>query len=158
MALFGALSFDNKRLAMIVPLIAMMISDVALGILHGSMGYVFHSAQLVIYACFVAIAYVGTTLAKSKPNVATVSLTVVGSSLFFFVISNFAVWLFDNMYAHTAEGLAQCFAMAVPFYNSNGFAPYELLRNAIAGDVFYTALLFGAYYVAGRVLPKPVKA
>jgi len=48
-------------------------------------------------------------------------------SLFFFV-TNFGHWLIDPVYAKNLVGLTQCYVAALPFF-----------RNAILGDLFYTA-------------------
>jgi hypothetical protein len=53
-------------------------------------------------------------------------------SLLFFVLSNFAVWAFSGMYALDWQGLTACYVAALPF-----------LQNTIAGDMFWTAVLFG---------------
>lgn len=56
------------------------------------------------------------------------------SSLFFFVVSNLAVWSFTNAYQHDIAGLTRCFTVALPF-----------LRNTVAGDLTYSVLLFGVF-------------
>ena len=53
-------------------------------------------------------------------------------SLFFFVTSNFAVWAFSGMYSLDLAGLIQSYVAALPF-----------LDNSIAGDLFWSAVLFG---------------
>jgi hypothetical protein len=58
---------------------------------------------------------------------------MVACSLVFFVASNFAVWAFSGMYSLDLAGLSQCFIAALPF-----------LQNTVAGDLFWTAVLFGA--------------
>jgi hypothetical protein len=39
-----------------------------------------------------------------------------GAALFFFVVSNFGVWLTQNLYAHDGAGLVACFVAAIPFF------------------------------------------
>jgi hypothetical protein len=70
-----------KRAAIWVPLIAMILSDAIIG---------FYSLMPLIWACYLLIA-----LASSRwlGSVFTgVTLTVL-SSLFFFIVTNFGVWL-----------------------------------------------------------------
>jgi hypothetical protein len=63
------------------------------------------------------------------------------ASLVFFIVTNFGVWL-SGWYGYTLEGLSACYIAAIPFY-----------RNQVLGDVFFTALLFGAdYLVKTKVL------
>ena len=60
-------------------------------------------------------------------------------SLVFFVTTNLAVWACGSMYPKTILGLAQCYLAALPF-----------LRNALCGDLFWSATLFGSYALAVR--------
>ena len=64
------------------------------------------------------------------------------SSLLFFVLTNFGVWLVNGYYPHTVAGLAACYVAAIPFF-----------QNSIAGDLFYTALLFGGFALLQRGVP-----
>jgi hypothetical protein len=55
------------------------------------------------------------------------------------------------MYAHTAEGLAICYTVAIPF-----------LKSSLSADLLFSGMLFGAYQVvkvaATRRALLPVKA
>jgi hypothetical protein len=46
------------------------------------------------------------------------------------------------MYPLTGAGLAACFAAALPFF-----------QNSLAGDLFYSALLFGGFALLERKVP-----
>jgi hypothetical protein len=116
-----------KRAAIWVPLIAMILSDAIIG---------FYSLMPLIWACYLLIA-----LASSRwlGSVFTgVTLTVL-SSLFFFIVTNFGVWLTSGMYSHNWSGLLSCYTLALPF-----------LRNTLMSDAMYTAALFGVYALATR--------
>jgi hypothetical protein len=63
----------------------------------------------------------------------------LGSSLSFFMITNFMVWAAGRIYPNTLAGLAACFTAAIPFY-----------QNQIAGDAFYTLAIFGGYALLKR--------
>ncbi len=43
----------------------------------------------------------------------------IGSSIFFFLYTNFGWWLATNMYPHTWDGLIQCYIMGLPFFKNN---------------------------------------
>lgn len=58
-------------------------------------------------------------------------------SLFFYVATNYAVWVFLDYYPHTLGGLANCYLHALPFY-----------RWMLCGDLFFVATLFGTYALA----------
>jgi len=112
-ALFSGFHFANKRLALFVPLIAMFISDLFIGV---------HSLMPVIYLSFLLISILSFYM-KSL----SISNVVLASTLFF-VMSNLGVWYF--YYPLNWAGLTSCFVLAIPFF-----------VNALAGDLFYTSVL-----------------
>jgi hypothetical protein len=67
------------------------------------------------------------------------TLSLVTSSIFF-LISNFGVWATQGMYPMTASGLVECYVAAIPFFG-----------NQIAGDLFFSGILFGAYETLKKV-------
>jgi hypothetical protein len=52
------------------------------------------------------------------------------------------VWLLLDTYPRTFAGLATCYLAGLP-----------LFRNTLAGDAFYSVLLFGGYALAERMFP-----
>jgi len=121
MAIFGGAVLPRKQ-AVWVPLAAMIVSDAIIG---------FYTMMPVTWACYALIALASSYWLK-KPTIMKGAVLTLTASLFFFVVTNFAVWLSGGMYTHTWSGLAQCYAMAVPFF-----------RNTAASDILYTAALFG---------------
>lgn len=75
------------------------------------------------------------------PGVLAVLGGALASSLVFFFATNLAFWWFTAEYPHTAAGLAECFAAALPFY-----------RWMPAGDVAWTAVTFAGLAAAARTL------
>jgi hypothetical protein len=61
----------------------------------------------------------------------------------FFVMTNFAMWLNSGFYPRTSAGLVDCFVAAIPFY-----------QNSVAGDLFYSAVLFGGFSLLQQALPQ----
>lgn len=116
-ALFSGVHFANKRLALLVPLCAMFLSDLFLGL---------HELIPVIYLSFLLISIMSFYF-KSL----SISTVLLGSTLFF-VISNLGVWYF--YYPHSWAGLMSCFVLALPFFVS-----------AMAGDLFYSSVLQFSY-------------
>ncbi|HLC83040.1 MAG TPA: DUF6580 family putative transport protein [Bacteroidia bacterium] len=141
MALFGGVYFSDKRLAFIVPLVAMIISDV---ILELTTGWGFHNTIVYVYVAFILTAAIGLIVRKNT-NVQTVLGASVISSLLFFIITNFGVWAASGGVGG-APGLATTYVLGVPF-----FAP------TLLGDVFYNTILFGAFYLAQRRIPALIK-
>ena len=87
--------------------------------------------HFVTWAWYAAILLLGTQLRETS-NWVRVSGAALASSVSFFVASNFAVWAAWNMYPKTLAGLMTCYAAGVPFF-----------RRGLAGDVLFTALMFG---------------
>jgi len=124
MALFGGAYLD-KRLAIALPLVAMLLSDLFIG---------FYSPVVMIsvYGSFVLVGLIGMQLRKRK-NPKNILLAAVGSSALFFLITNFSVWAAGS-YGRGFEGLITSYVMAIPFF-----------RGTLMGDLFYTTLFFGGF-------------
>jgi uncharacterized protein DUF6580 len=135
-ALFAGATLPS-RIAYVVPLAALVASDLLLG-------YALDWMALVVYGCLLASVAIGQWLAKQRTWSRT-GLAAVAGSLVFYLVTNFAVWVEPRgLYAHTIDGLVQCYVMAIPFF-----------RNSLAGDLFWTALLFGLYEVGYSRLKLP---
>jgi hypothetical protein len=59
-----------------------------------------------------------------------------------FLITNFAVWYGSTHYPQTMPGLITCYVAGLAFYNGTSF-----FLNGLAGDLFYSTILFGGYYL-----------
>ena len=127
-AIFGG-SILPWRLGVWVPLAAMAASDAIIG---------FHSLIAVTWGCYLLIALASSHWLRKRSFFRGAFLTV-SSSIFFFVVTNFAVWLSSGMYAHTWAGLARSYELALPFF-----------RNTLLSDMIYTAALFGVYVLVAR--------
>lgn len=123
MALFGGV-YLNKRYALAIPLLAMLVSDLFLGL---------HNTMIFVYGSFLLTGLLGLWLKKHK-SVTTILSASLGSSLLFFLITNFGVWAATSMYEKSLSGLIESYVMALPFF-----------RNTIVGDLLYTGLFFGSY-------------
>mgnify|MGYP001559821266 FL=1 len=137
MALFGGVYF-SKKTAFVLPVSAMFISDIFLG---------FYDLKIMaaVYLSFIFCVVLGFWLKKNKKW-----HTILGSSLLtafiFFFITNFAVFAFTPWYAKTFSGFLQCYLMALPFF-----------KNSLMGDIFYTAVFFGAYELSWVLIDKKFK-
>jgi hypothetical protein len=133
LALFAGFSFRNRLAAFVFPLIALLISDAIIG---------FHSLMWVVYACFAVITALGIFIQGQKGAAPKVAAALAGSALFF-IVTNFAVWSQSGgMYPQTIEGLITCYIAALPF-----------LDNSVAGDLVFTAVLFGGWALAEKQVP-----
>ena len=131
MALFSGAYLGKRGLAFAAPFGALFLSDVILG---------FYSGMPFVYGSVAAIVLIGWVV--SKRSVFHIAVAAVASSVLFFVITNFGVWFNDGMYARTMDGLAECYSAAVPFF-----------QNTLAGDLVYSALLFGGFALLQRLVP-----
>lgn len=123
-ALFSGAKFGIKK-ALIITLTTMLITDIFLGL---------HPVMWATYGSFILAILIGYSIKKRQTVKSIVGAAAV-SSLLFFLITNFAVWLTPgSMYPATWAGLVDCYIMALPFF-----------RNTILGDMCYTAVFFGGY-------------
>jgi len=114
MALFGGAYLDNKKMAFILPLAAMLISDLFVG---------FHSLMLVVYGAIALITALGFLL-KNRVRPSTVIGASLLGSLIFYLISNFAVWALFDTYPHTIAGLGTSYVAAIPFFKNSLISAY----------------------------------
>jgi len=117
MALFGGVYFTDKRLAYIVPILIMILSDIFLG---------FSMISIFVYLSFILISLLGTIFQSISIK------SILISSIVFFIITNFGVWLMG--YPKTLGGLVECYTLAIPFF-----------RNSILGDLFYSGIMYFSF-------------
>jgi hypothetical protein len=130
MAIFGGACFASRRLAFILPLSAMLVSDVILACTRYSVVNML-AIQPVVYVCIAAATALGQ-LVNDRRSVWQVGMTMMAGSILFFLVTNFATWAAGHLYPLTASGLAECYRAAIPFF-----------RNSLIGDAVFAAILFG---------------
>ncbi|HTL39741.1 MAG TPA: DUF6580 family putative transport protein [Methylomirabilota bacterium] len=125
LALFGGV-YLNKKIALILPILTMIISDFFIG---------FDSleSRLVIYGSFLIIGLIGLLIRNHK-NVFTVTGGSLLGSTVFYLITNCVLFYSTKMYPHTWAGQMLSYTNALPFF-----------RATLGSDLFYTAVLFGSY-------------
>lgn len=137
MALFGAAYFHKRAMAILIPIAAMWISDLALNNLVYSArfeGFVwFYPGAFWTYASFLLIGLAGFLLLKKMKPLKLLAASL-SASLIFFLLSNFGFWTTGLLYPLSFEGLIACYAAGLPFF-----------KNTLLGDLSYTILLFGAF-------------
>lgn len=117
-----------RRMAILLPLVAMIISDVFLG---------FHGLVFWTWGSFIAIGLFASFVLKKNLSPTTILASSLGASLLFYLVTNFGVWTEGLLYPPTFAGLMSSYVNGLPF-----------LRNTMMGDLFYVTLLFGAYEAA----------
>jgi hypothetical protein len=131
--LFAARVLRIPALAIVVPIVAMSISSWL------AFGHDDWRVALIVYAAISIPAIVGI-LSRGRLGVVGTVAVMLPCSLAFFALSNFAVWAFSGMYSLDLAGLIQCYVAALPF-----------LQYTVAGDMFWTAVLFGGYWAIQHV-------
>lgn len=132
MALFsGAYLGRRGAIALVAPLGALFLSDLVLGFYHG-MATVYFSTALVVLIGWLAL---------QRKSLLRIAGAAVASSISFFVLTNFGMWLSSGFYPRTLAGLEACYAAAIPFF-----------QNTIAGDLFYSGVLFGGFALIERAV------
>ena len=132
MALFSGAYLGRRPLAFVAPLGALLLSDLVLGFYHG---------QATVYFSVALIVMIGMTV-LSRRSVIRIGTAAFVSSILFFAITNFGMWLFSGFYPRTMAGLEECYVAAIPFF-----------QNTIAGDLFYATLLFGGFKLLELLMP-----
>jgi hypothetical protein len=130
MALFGGACLVDRRTAYLLPLAAMLLNDLVLGVTHYGFGKLL-SIQPIVYACILATTAIGRLIGDRR-SVWQVGTATLAGSVLFYVVTNLGVWATMNLYPLTASGLVRCYVEAIPFF-----------RNTLAGDAVFTAVLFG---------------
>jgi hypothetical protein len=119
-------------LAFVLPLVLMAATDPLLG------GY--SRATPLVYLAFLINVWIGRHLQRSE-SVARIGGAALLCSLQFFLLTNIPSWLAH--FPHTWAGFAECYALALPFFGWT-----------LAGDLVYTAALFGLHGWLSRTVGK----
>jgi uncharacterized protein DUF6580 len=146
MCLFGGAYFERKWAALVVPLAALAISDVFLQ----TFVYPGYGPNYFKYVCFALTVPLGMLL-RGRVALLPVSLTASGAAVFFFLLSNFEVWLFGHgrTYPLTPGGLVACYVAGIPFG-----------LNMLYGNLLFSGILFGGWELiaARRLSPRTLSA
>jgi len=139
-ALFAGVMLRHRSLALLVPLTAMLLSNLVIGFDDWRISAVVYGA--------LALTAVAGMWAQRHRLFRVVVPVMLSCSLMFFVTTNFAVWAFSGIYSLDMAGLVQCYIAGLPF-----------LKHTVAGDLLWTAVLFGgAWLLTRRSQPSPKTA
>jgi hypothetical protein len=136
LALCGGM-YLGKRYALLLPLGAMLLSDLFLG---------FDVTSPAVYACFVVSGLIGLVL-RERRRPAWIAAGTLGGAMVFFVVTNFAHWLLTEMYAKSFDGLMLCYVNALPF-----------LRGTLLGDVLFVTAFVCVMELVARKQAESVHA
>ena len=121
MAILSGVALKNLKHSILLILSAMFITDIFLGF-HKNMFFVYTSLYLITVTSF-KLSY--------KINFKNLLFYCLLSSICFFILTNFGVWFFGNLYVRNFAGLIECYTMAIPFF-----------KNTIISTLLFSYSLF----------------
>ncbi len=149
MAIFAGSIFKDKKLAFLVPLFSMLVSDLIFEVLYINGKVItpgFYEGQWTNYLIIGMMTIIGFFVNQK------VILSILAGALIapfvYFLLSNFSVWIAGGGYARpkTLSGFMQCMADGLPF-----------LRGSIYSSIVFSAIFFGVNYLLSAKL-KNIKA
>ena len=123
MALLAGSCVKDLRVSLLIPMLALLVSDAILG---------FHSSMVFVYGA-VALIVIGSHFWLKRLSIVSITLAAFISAIAFFMVTNFGAWLSHDMYAHNASGLAQAYIAGIPFF-----------KNTLISNLLFTAIGFYA--------------
>jgi hypothetical protein len=145
-SLFAGLTIKEKKIAFLLPLLTLFISDVLLQLLHvlNLFPYAgFYSGQLFNYGLFILLTLIGVAFRNYKtPGI--VAAALIGPTIFF-LLSNLYVWKTQGAamgYNTDFSGLVQSYALGLPFYRNSLVSTIVFLPFFIA---LYHRMLYGKF-------------
>ena len=129
MAVFSGAILSKRLIAYLIPLIAMLLSDLYLG---------FHASMPIVYFSLAICVLIGTFI-KTRASTLSSLMGISFGVLAFFLITNFAVWYGSGMYEFSISGLMTCYFMGLPFvqntfissilYGMGAFLIYDIINK-----------------------------
>lgn len=143
--LFTAAFIGRKGWAVLLPIFSVWFTDLILnntiytsfyeGFTWFTPGFAF---QFSAYALISLMGFqVGQNASSSR-----IGLFSIASSLIFFFVSNFGVWIAGGFYSPNFAGLMECYAMGIPF-----------LERSLVADVLFAQVLFHGFAMVQKRFP-----
>lgn len=137
MAIFGGAVIADKKLAFVLPLLSLFISDVFYELLYANgLSEIkgFYEGMWINYLLFGSLTIIGFFIQPNK--IASIAKGVFTAPTIFFLTSNFITWSGNGGYkrAKTFSGLMQTYIDGIPFYN-----------NSLVATIVFSLFLFGTY-------------
>jgi len=142
MAIFGAAVIKDKKLAFVLPLFSMFLSDVIYQVMY-TYGYAdyggFYEGQVINYLILAGITLLGFW--ARNLNWSRIAIVTVAAPLIYFLASNFVVWFGGGGWQRpkTFEGLMMSYGDGLPF-----------LKTSLLYTILFSSILFGGYFLLQR--------
>lgn len=136
-ALFSGMVIKEKKMSFLLPLLALVISDLLIEVFYKAGWFQFggfYHFQYVNYSLLLLCTLVGWSLKGN--NIGRLLTGVIIAPTLFFLFSNMAVWAAHEGYQHpmTFQGLLACLGDGLPFY-----------KNSLIATLLYTPVLIITY-------------
>tara|TARA_B100000035_G_C20853755_1_gene488624 strand:+ start:212 stop:730 length:519 start_codon:yes stop_codon:yes gene_type:complete len=129
-AIFAPYFARELVVAVAIPLVAMVLSDLIIGL---------HSSMIWVYGAVAASVVISHYLRKTGSLIVRIGSLAFVSPLLFFIVTNFGVWLGSGFYAHTIDGLTACYIAALPFFG-----------NTLVSTIAFSGLFYGLMRLTGQ--------
>ncbi len=151
LALFGGAYITLRYIAILIPLIAMFLSDIVINNTIARPFFPSHDG-IVVFADYmiwnviaiVLIVLLGRLFLK-KMNFLNGFFGILGATAIFWIISNIGAWLTSGLFPLTFAGMIENFAFALPF-----------LKNSLLGNFVFGIILFGSFELLTKSYPNLV--
>lgn len=137
MALFGGTYFNQRWKAFVFPLLTLFLGDL---IIHTVIYNGNYAGTPLIYFSFALIVLIGIIFIR-KVTVRSITVSSIVSTLTFWLIADFSVWMGGGIDIRTQQvfssdlaGLLQCYLQGFPY-----------IVNFLLGTLFYCAVMFGSF-------------
>ena len=94
------------------------------------------------YGSYLLITLAGIFILK-KIDIKNLIFASLTSTAIFFIVTNFGCWPGNPLYTQDLPGLITCYAAGIPF-----------LKGTLLSDLFYSGVLFGAFYLLEQKFPQ----
>lgn len=134
-ALFSGFIVKEKNMSFLLPLLALVISDVIIQMLYVNGLFTFagfYSGMWKNYVLLLAIVSIGWML-KGR-SYGSVLFGAAVAPVLYFLVSNFLVWTEGAMYPKTFSGLLTCYEYALPFF-----------RNSLIATLIFVPMIIATY-------------
>jgi hypothetical protein len=111
-----------RRWAWIVPVAALVISDLALD--YGRSRPLFELTRWTVYGTLAVTSLLGPIANLRKVGPWLLPILSLGGSTLFFLTSNLATWAEGRLYPLTLAGLEECYVKALPFFRNTAMADF----------------------------------
>jgi len=139
MAIFAGSIIKDRKLAFLLPLGSMLISDVIMQLLHSvdpSIYVGFYKGQFINYVLILSTTVIGFFIHERKAG--QILAGAIAAPVVYFLLSNFQVWIGGGglVRAKNLAGLMQTYVDGLPF-----------LKTSMVGTILFSGIFFGVQSV-----------